>query len=355
MFMYAYFLRSVETRIGQQNHRVGFTQQFPYPGTLEAGGEVAQAAAQIARARYEAATRDVIVDLKISVHELAYLRRAETITRQNQDILNQILAQTITLYAGGDATLNDLLRAQSQAAQLEYDVLLLEELAAVEIAKIAGILDLPASTVVGPTATVPYLPIEVPIEELEARALAGRQEITIDKLVANKAAEAIDLAVLQTKPMFSFDVMTVQTGGALMPGTRDDGKDPWTIGLGVSLPWSSEKNSSRVREAELQRDAALARKDALARQTATDVHKLYSKLRNAQRLVELYQDTLIPEAAAAMQIAQEWHRDSPKDVSGFLETQTVWLNFNLARVRAIADYQLSLARMERLLGSSVEP
>ena len=216
-------------------------------------------------------------------------------------------------------------------------------------------LDLPASIVLGPTTAVAYAPVDVPVEELEARARAGRQEITIAKLAADKAAEALDLAVLRTKPVFKLDVMTVQTGRALMPGTRDDGKDPWTIGLGVSLPWSSEKNRSRIHEAELQRDAALARKDALERETATHVHTLYFKIRNAQRLVELYENTLIPQAAAAMQVAQEWHRDAPKDVSGFLETQTVWLNFNLARIRAIADYQQNLARMERLLGSSVHP
>ena len=355
MLMYAYFLRSVETRVGEQNHRIGFSQAIPYPGTLDAAGKVAIADAEIARAKFEIAIRDLVTDLTVSYHELVYLRRAAELTRQNEAILQQILATTAMRYAEGDATLNDLLRAQSQAAQLQYDALLLSELEDVERVKILSWLDLPTSTSLGPANAVSYIPLDMEVDDLEASAVAARPEIALAKLAAERAADVVRLRTLQIKPMLSMELMTIQTGPALMAGTRDSGKDPWTVGVGVSLPWSSDKNAAQIREAEIQHESAQANVQALTRQTATDIRMAYFRVRNARRLVELYERTLIPQAAAAMQAAQEWHRTAPNEVSGFLETQSVWLNFNLAHLRALADYGQHRARLEALRGGSVHP
>ena len=128
MFMYGYYMRSVETRVGPQRHRISFSQAFPYPGTLEAAGEVVKKAVEIERVKHEQVIRDLIVGLKLSYHELAYLQRAVELTRQNHELIASILAIATTRYAEGKTTLNDVLNAQSQLAQLEYDLVLLEEL-----------------------------------------------------------------------------------------------------------------------------------------------------------------------------------------------------------------------------------
>ena len=53
MLMYGYFLRSVETRVGPQRHRLGISQSFPYPGTLKAAGEVNLKQIEIQQKKYE--------------------------------------------------------------------------------------------------------------------------------------------------------------------------------------------------------------------------------------------------------------------------------------------------------------
>ena len=82
--------------------------------------------------------------------------------------------------------------------------------------------------------------------------------------------------------------------------------------------------------------------------------KIYFRLENARRLIELYETTLIPQAAAVIEVAETWHQEGPKSITGFLETQSVWLNFNLARLRAIADYQQNIARLEQLVGGKID-
>lgn len=354
MFMYGYYVRSVETRVGPQRHRLSFSQSFPYPGTLDAAGEVVKKAIAIERVKHEQVIRDLIVALKLSYHELAYLQRAVELTQQNHELVASILTIATARYAEGKATLNDVLKAQSQLAQLEYDLVLLEELQRVEHANINGILSIPSSTLLGTTVPVPYEPLDVPLADVEKQALSKRQELRIAALKVEKATERIALAELQTKPMLKFDLMAIETGKALMIGATDSGKDPFTIGIGVTIPWSSLKNSSKVREAQQNREASTADKHSLEDATKVALRKIYFRLENARRLVELYETTLIPQAGAAIEVAEEWHQEGPKSIAGFLETQSVWLNFNLARLRAIADYQQNVARLEQLVGGKID-
>jgi outer membrane protein TolC len=354
MFMYGYFLRSVETRVGPQRHRVSFSQAFPYPGTLDAAGEVVKKAVEIERVKHDQIIRDLIVELKLSYHELAYLQRAVELTQQNRELIASILAIATARYAEGKAILNDVLKAQSQLAQLEYDLVLLAELQRVEHANINGILSVPSTTPLGATVPVAYEPLDVTLADIEKQALSKRQELRIAALTIEKATKGIALAELQTKPMLKFDLMTVETGKALMFDAPGSGKNPFSIGFGVTIPWSSLKNSSKVREAQQNRESVTANKRVLEDETRVALQKIYFRLENARRLVELYETTLIPQAGAAIEIAETWHQEGPKSIAGFLETQSVWLNFNLARLRAIADYQQNLARLEKLVGGKID-
>ena len=355
MLMYSYFIRSVETRVGPQRHRLGFSQALPYPGTLDAAGRVTLKEIEIERVRHEQVVRDLIVDLKLSYYELAYLQRARQVTYQNQQLLSQISNIANTRYASSEATLNDVLKAQSQLAQLSYDLILLRELEEVEKANINALISVPSKTSLGPPALVVYTSHDIPISDLEAKALAGRQELHIADLMIQKADETISLAKLKTKPRFKLDLMTVETGEGLMPDALDSGKNPISIGVGISIPWSSSKNRSKIQEAELNHTAAIERKRSMEDLTLANLRKLYFRLENARRLVDLYENSLIPQAEDAIEVAESWHQEGTKSIAGFLETQSVWLNFNLARLRAITDYQQNVARLERLIGGSISP
>ncbi len=355
MLMYGYFLRRVETRVGPQRQRLGISQSFPYPGTLKAAGEVNLKQIEIQQKKYEQAVRDVIVEIKLSYHELAYLERAIDITIQNQELLDHIVKVTTTRYAQSEATFSDLLKAQSQQAQLSYDVILLRELREVEQANIRSLLDLPTDALLGPPIPVPYKTMEIPLNELNQRGLTQRQEIQMADLMSQKAGKVIKLAKMKNKPMFKLDLMTVDTGKSIMFNTPDDGKNPWLISLGISLPIWGAKKSSRVREAELNQQAVVENKHQMEVKLMANLKKIYFRMENARRLVELYENSLIPQAEKAIEIAETWHQeDNPKSIAGLLETQSVWLNFNLARVRAIADYQQNLTKLEQLVGGSLE-
>ena len=355
MVMAGYYLRSVETRVGPQHARASISQSFPYPGTLDAAGQVMLKQIEILAKKHDQVVRDVIVQVKLSYHELAYLERAIDITTQNQGILDHIVTLAATRYAEDAATFSDLLKAQSQRAQLDYDLVLLRELREVEYASIRSLLNLEPDTPLGTPAPLSYQPTELAFDELYQKALVQRQEIQVADLMVEKAGKAIELAEMKNKPMFKLDLMTIETGEALMLGTQESGKNPWTISLGVSIPLWGAKNQSRIQEAEQNRQTAIEKKESMETQLIAPLRKVLFKLDNARRLVELYEDTLIPQAEKAIENTEAWHQDeNPKSLAGLLETQSVWHNFSLARARAVTDYQQNLVRLEQLVGGSLE-
>ncbi len=76
-------------------------------------------------------------------------------------------------------------------------------------------------------------------------------------------------------------------------------------------------------------------------------------MNNAQRLILLYRDDLLPQAIKSMEIAETWYREGQASFSDFVETQAVYYNFQLSLARASADYGKVLASLEQLVGQSI--
>ena len=135
----------------------------------------------------------------------------------------------------------------------------------------------------------------------------------------------------------------------------DEEMTPLMVSAGISIPLWYKKNRARVRVAEEEKQAALHESESVENTLKINLRKAYFELQNALRLVELYRNHLIPQAQQAMQIAEEWNRGGMESVSETLEVQSVWLNFNLARLRAQMDYAQAYVQLERLAGGSLTP
>jgi hypothetical protein len=54
-----------------------------------------------------------------------------------------------------------------------------------------------------------------------------------------------------------------------------------------------------------------------------------------------------------MEVAEVWFHEEESSFSDFVETQSVWYNFQLSLARAQADYGKYLARLERSVGAPI--
>ena len=167
-----------------------------------------------------------------------------------------------------------------------------------------------------------------------------------------KGDTKVSLARFQNLPDFKVGLFYAGIGDPDVPvQPKDAGQDAIGIQAGISIPLWFGKNKSRVNRAMAEKSMARAEKAVRVNATRTKIRMLYFKARNAQRVVSLYETDLVPQAARSMEIAEVWYRERESSFTDFIETQSVWYNFQLALARAKADYGINLARLERMAGT----
>ena len=156
---FTYFIDPIETRLGPQDWNATLSQKIPFPGRLSRAGEVAMADAEIARLQFDKAIRDVIVATRESFYELYYIRKAKIIIEKNEDLLDHMRKVSETEYAQNRALLLDVVKDQSQIAQLKFDALLMDDLEITEITNLNGLLNRLPDDPIGTIVVDEYSPI----------------------------------------------------------------------------------------------------------------------------------------------------------------------------------------------------
>ncbi|MGB5984662.1 MAG: TolC family protein [Desulfobacterales bacterium] len=354
--MISYFPDPIETRLGPQDWNASLAFKIPFPGKLSQAGEVAAAEAHIAQLELDQAVRDMIVEIRQSAAELHYIKQARRVAQANLELVAHLRKVAEMAHADARANLVDVVKAQSQVGQLRYDLLLLDELAMTEITRLNGLLNRPPEApLVLVTETFDPAPA-VDISQIYQWAETHQQEIQIRGAQIAKAEAGIGLARKENGPDFKVGLFYAGIGdpdGGTPP--PDAGKDALGVQLGVSIPLWVNKNKGRLNRARALKRQAQAAKTQRITQTRTEIRALYFRLQNALRLMALYRDELLPQAAHSMELAETWFRQGESTFSDFVEAQAVWYNFQLSLARARADYQKYLAGLERWVGRSLTP
>ncbi|MFH1735657.1 MAG: TolC family protein [bacterium] len=353
VFSITHFPSPVETRLGANRNQFKFDQMIPGFGKLRLNGERTAKMAELSRLKYEIAVRDVITGLKVSYAELQYIQAAIVLTQKNKNLTEELLKVAEREYGDGKANLQDVLRAQSQLAQATYDLLLLEELRRTEQTRINSLLGSdPETPVIAVEPITPGMP-DLDIESLYRLLETNRQEVLIADVEEEINYFSLGLARKQGKPDFSVGLMYSSISDAVMPATKDSGRDAWGVMLGVKLPIWRTKNDSAVREAEFNVQASKSTRQDLVNKSYSTVKNLYFKIRTSSRLVDLYEKTLLPQARKSIELSETWYNSGQASFSELLEAQSIWLNFELALDRARTDLVQDTARLEQAVGVSI--
>ena len=349
--MVTWFPEPIETRLGPQDWNAQVSQTIPFPGKLSKAGELVSADARIARLRMDKTVKRIITAVKESYYELWYIRQARQITAHNTRLLDHLRKIAETAHAEDRTTLTDVVKAQSQTGQLQYDALLLEELAQTEITRLNGLLNRPPESVIGALDAPVLQPIAIDLATIYQLAETHQEDVQIAQVGVEKGDTKVSLARYQNLPDFKVGLFYAGIGEPDVPVLPEDaGRDAIGLQAGISIPLWFGKNNSRVDKAMAEKSKARAAKQVQINDIRTRIRTLFFKARNAQRIVRLYESDLVPQAARSLEIAEVWYRQGESSFTDFIEAQSVWYNFQLALARAKADYGIHLAHLERLTG-----
>lgn len=351
-FTFAHFVEEVETRVGPQTQRFGLVQPYPWFGKLKLRGQVAGSEAEVAFQQYEATRAELFFDLKKAYFEYGFLYRAISITEDNIQLLDHLEAVARSKLKAG-ASQAGVLKAQVELGKLDDRLKSLRDLRGPLMSRLNATLNRPHDAELAWPKDVQ--PSDVVLDEA---ALFERLDRTNPELGAlqsqiGKAEHVVALARKAYYPDLAFGLDYVVTDDALMANVPDSGKDPIVAMITLDIPIWRGAYRAGVTEARFALEAAgNARLDHGNRAEAELTLALY-RVRDAERKIDLYRDTLVPQADQALKIAETVYRSGKGDFLDLIDAERLLLEFQLAAERAFADREIALAEIEKLIGAPI--
>lgn len=325
-------------------YEVMLSQKIPLPGKLSLEGKKKLQDSEIAKNLYDKEVRDIIVGVKKSFYELYYINNAIALTEQNKKVIEHFTNVVTTDYADNVTSLNDVLKAQSQYAQVSYDLILLKEMRSTEMTRLNTLLNNDPEYEIGNLAPPTVTSFNYGIEELYKMA-SDNEEIKMAE--AKVKREKIGVTAAKYKYFPEFEI------GVQYKDIVKTSKDELMVSLGVKIPLWFSKNSALNKEAKFNLQKSIQEKNAVSNDIKNRVKNVYFKITNSERLTKLYESSLIPQSKKSMEIAETWYKQGQGSFSGVLETQSIWFNFQLAYYRALTDYLKNISDMEMVTGKAL--
>jgi len=353
--MMTYFPEPIETRLGPQDWNLNFSQAIPFPGKLAQKGKVLESDTKISKFKLDKTIKNIVASISSSYYELVYIQKAMDIARANFNLNRELLKIGENAYAGDRALFYDLSKAQAQTAQLQYDILLLDELEQTEKARINTLLNRDPNAPLGRCKELSFRDVTYTLHEIYDLSMTSQEDVLIARETAIKFEEAVKLSRYESLPSFKLGLFYATIGDpvvAILP--RNAGDDAIGAQFGLSLPIWFNKNRSKTYKAMATQRKARADQAAIENSVKAKISRLWFKLQNSKRLITLYERELIPHALKSLQTAETWQREGNGSFSDFIEIQATAYNFQLSRSRAKADYGKTLIKLEQLAGVALD-
>jgi outer membrane protein TolC len=353
-FTYVHYIETVETRVGPQEQSFALMQTFPWLGKLRRRGDIAFAASEAARQRYEAAKLKLFYEVKHAYYEYYYLSRAISVTENDIRLVSSLEEVARTKYQVGEVPYSAVVKAQVELGVLEDALETLQDLSAPTIAGLNKVLGRPPGAYLPPPKIIEAEDVRFRDEDIVADLKKRNPELLTLEFMTLKEEAALGLSRQVYLPDITLGATIVRTGEALDPMSGDSGKDPVMASLSLNLPLWIGKYRAAEKEAQARLSASARRRQNRENQLVTDLKFAIFHFRSAERKADLYGNSLILKAEQALAASQRAFAAGRADFFDIIEAQRTLLEFLLAYERALADRAQRLAEIEMLTGSQIE-
>jgi outer membrane protein TolC len=375
------------------NPRYGSTLNFDFAQPLlrDFGFKMARRQIIIARnnqdiseSRLRQALVDTVFDVEEAYWALVYDREYLEVQQESLKLARDLLAKNEKELEAGVIPPIELLSARAEVASREADILQAQAQVKNSQDTLRTLLNLPREKGVPPQVLIPsdrpqIEPFALDLEEAQARALAHRPDLAASQTDIKTKALNLSYARNQTLPNLSLranywspgvsgtqilyqdnDPLTGVIVGTLPGGPSLAFKDAfrfkyenWFVGVTLELPLEAVVTRARVTQARLESEQAALQLRDLEAQALLEVEIALRAVETDYQRIQAYR--------LARELAEETLAAEVKKLEAGLSTNYTVLqqqrDLALARTnetRARIDYNLSLARLQRAMGTTLE-
>ena len=317
------------------------SQEVPYPGKLRLRAEIASKEAEADAQEYRATALGVISRLKQAYHRLHHAYEMADLLELNRELLRSLLRTAEARYSVGKAPQADVFRAQTQLTLLETRLVQFEREKKSRTAEINSLLNRPADIPLGRPRDTTVEPLDVTVEDLLAKARAAAPSLAREQKMVERAGSALNLARKDNYP----DI--VVNGGVYSMGSMPV---MYMFRADVKLPVHRAKIRAEITERTQSEEEAKRSYETAARSLEYRVRDDYAAVETAQKLMNLYQGTLVPQARLTTESSLAAYSTGTADFSSVLAGYVAAIEYEMGYHEQIQEFHLALARLEEVTG-----
>lgn len=325
---------------------IGISQSVPFFGKRSLAREAAEQGALSVQAEHEERRLELAAMVKESYARLFFIEQALDVVGRNLRVMSDVIGATESRYGVGQAVQQDVLKAQLERSRMLDVQIALQQQRRSQEAALNRLLFRPAATPVGRIGALAVEPVAVDAEELTR--IAEQNRPLLAGLAAREAQGRREeqLARRDFYPDFTFSLEYMQREEAM----ESEGYDMYSASVSFNLPVQRQRRHAMVGEAQAAQRMAQAEREALRNDIRAGIADLLAQMERSRQLIGLYRDGIIPQASRSFEAGRIAYQNNQVDFSAMLESQLMLFNYERDYFEAVADYRMSLARLEALIG-----
>lgn len=326
--------------------RYTVSQGIPFPGKRSLRERIAIKESAKASFALRLVEVEISAMVKEAYFEYSFLSESIRIIRDIKEVLTLMSRSAETRYATGQASQQDVIRAQLESTLLSNELITLEAEREVSRARLKSLLSRPQDSDLAPPEALPTGRVEIDIDEIAKRAASESPEIRMTESGVESAQLSTDLMRKDYYPDFMVGVAPIQ---------RDGRFESYDLMFQMNIPIWRGKYSGRVEEASAEAEALRARLSYEKNRKAFEIKEAFLRVEAADRTRTLYETSVLPQAELAFESAVKNYQAGRTDLLTLLDSERALKRARIEGLSSVTGYYKSLSALERAAGFAVLP
>ncbi|WP_425058170.1 hypothetical protein SCACP_28160 [Sporomusa carbonis] len=335
---------------------LSLSQEIMNPAKLKVMGKMAENEAYMTKAGWSDKQVEIYSQAKQAYYDYLYAKQALVIGKETQQLMGQLVNLAQVNYSTGMVPLQDTLKAQTEFSKMTSDLLNMASMEAVAKARINNIMGRSTDTAYEVKEEFTAPPPNFDLAGLVKTAVAEKPSIAGMQYGLAMAENGLTLAKKQQLPDYEVrlgykknrEPMVEQDEmGNIMLADR---KPTWKIEVMAMIPIWQGKNKAQIKAAEASLEASQAALQNMKNMTELDVQMALTEAQATWRQIELYKNTIIPQAEQTYQAAVVSYTNGKVDMMTVIESVNTLRNAKLGLYKAKVDYEKAIANLEKAVG-----
>lgn len=329
----------------------GLDEDLTLTQIIELGGKrtyrIRGAGADLTAAQYEriGTALDIRLSVQTAYYEALRAQDEYDLAAATLAVTKQFAQAAQTQYQAGDVPRSNVIRSEIELSRGQQSLASTQTELENRLAALRSLIGQPAGTTLTLTDKLSFTPTSYSFPDLETLALQNRSDLRAAQATRASLAAAVQSVRAESRP----DLFIEGRRASLDPFVQGT-----SIRAGVTFsPFDFGRRRADVASAQsavAHQDAGIAEAQRTAR---LEVETAYRDLQQARITVESFEAGRLINAKELLDMAQTGYEKGASTYLEVLDAQNVYRNEQADYVRALAEYNIALATLERAVGGKL--